>query len=367
MGIPGEHPVSVTGPHCIPILIYRKRLLFSLLIIHGNMEKTSSGVQCPVARRSPPSPMSHILSVTAPIFILIGLGYVSVMTGIISRDTTRGMGVFVITIALPALIVRGMANKPLAASLDFDFLLGYGLASVLAFAAGVLVYRRLLGRSMTESSIAGLGMSASNSGFIGVSICAMVLGTEVASRAVAMTIMIESMLVIPLAMAISDAAAGPGDARFLGRLGVTLKRLARSPLLIAICVGLLLAATEIRLPQIAMRVIDMLALAAAPVALFAVGGNLHGLRPTGMLADAFNITAGKLVLHPLLTAGFLLLFPGLDPTLRKAGLVFAAAPMLSLYPIIGMRHGLEDRCSAALLLCTALSFATVSVAIGLIS
>jgi malonate transporter len=47
--------------------------------------------------------------------------------------------------------------------------------------------------------------------------------------------------------------------------------------------------------------------------------------------------------------------------------IFAAAPMLSMYPILGMRYGLEDRCSAALLLCTALSFLTVSVVIGFIS
>lgn len=311
--------------------------------------------------------MSHILSITAPIFILIGLGYVSVMTGLITRETTRGMGIFVITIALPAMIVSGMANKPLNASFDTDFLSGYALASLLAFALGLLAYRRLRKRNIAESSMAGLGMCASNSGFMGVSICAMVLGTEVASRAVAMTIMVESMLMIPLAMALADAGDNPGDLRLFARLALTLKRLLRSPLLIAICVGLFLAAFQIPLPQVAMRVIDMLALAAAPVALFAVGGNLHGLRPTGMLADAANITAGKLVLHPALTALFLLLYPDLDPDLRQAGLVFAAAPMLSLYPILGMRYGLEDRCSAALLLCTASSFVTVSIAIAVIS
>src|SRR5690606_20273406 len=76
------------------------------------------------------STMSAILSITAPSFMLIGLGYVSVMTGLISRDTTRGMGIFVITIALPALIVRGMANRSLSESMDLDFLAGYGLASL---------------------------------------------------------------------------------------------------------------------------------------------------------------------------------------------------------------------------------------------
>lgn len=311
--------------------------------------------------------MTEILSITAPIFILIGLGYVCVMTRLISRETTRGMGVFVITIALPAMIVRGMANKPLAESMDTEFLAAYAAASVVVFVLGMLVYRHVRKVGTAASSMAGLGMSSSNSGFVGVSICAMVLGTEPASRAVAMTILVESMLMIPLAMAIADAAQGQGELDFVARLRTTLKRLARSPLLIAICIGLLLAGFRIPLPGVALRVIDMLAVAAAPVALFAVGGNLHGLRPKGMVGDATAISLGKLIVHPAITALAFLLFPELDPVMRSAGVVFAAAPMLSIYPILGMRYGLEERCSATLLLGTVLSFVTVSVTIALIS
>lgn len=308
-----------------------------------------------------------ILSITAPIFILIGLGYLCVATRLISQDTTRGMGVFVITIALPALIVRGMANKPLAASMDVDFLAGYALASAVLFALGMLFYRRVRGAGVPASSMAGLGMSSANSGFIGMSICAMVLGTEPASRAVAMTILVESMLMIPLAMAIADAGGKQGEIDLPRRLAITLKRLMRSPLLIAICLGLFLSAFRIPLPGVALRVIDMLAMAAAPVALFAVGGNLHGLRPKGMLGDATGISLAKLILHPALTALFFLFFPRMDPVMRQAGILFAAAPMLSIYPLLGMRYGLEDRCSATLLLGTVLSFATISATIALIS
>lgn len=311
--------------------------------------------------------MADILSITAPIFILIALGYICVMSGLITRDTTRGMGVFVITIALPAMIIRGMANKPLAESMDLDFLLAYAVGSLLVFGLGMTAWRMIRKGGTAESSMAGLGMSSSNSGFVGVSICAMVLGTEPASRGVAMTILVESMIMIPLSMAIADAAGGQGEVRLLGRLWATLKRLARSPLLIAICVGLALSAFRIPLPGVALRVIDMLAMAAAPVALFAVGGNLYGLHPKGMLADATAISLGKLVAHPLLTAACFLLVPGLDPVMRKAGIVFAAAPMLSIFPILGMRYGLEDRCSATLLLGTVLSFASISVTIALIA
>lgn len=309
----------------------------------------------------------QILSITAPIFILMGLGYLSVMTGLISRDTTRGMGVFVITIALPSLILRGMANKSLSDSMDGSFLLGYALASVLLFAAGLIVYRRVLRADMAASSLAGLGMSSANSGFVGVSICAMVLGAEPASRAVAMTILVESMIMIPLAMALADSGGKHGGIGSFARIKNTTRRLARSPLLIAICLGLFLAAFRIPLPNVALTVIDMLALAAAPVALFAVGGNLYGLRPRGMLAGATGISLAKLILHPALTALVFIFLPGLSEEMRQAGVIFAAAPMLSIFPILGLRYGLEDHCSATLLLGTVLSFFTISITIALLT
>jgi len=311
--------------------------------------------------------MLAILSITAPIFILIGLGYISVMTRLISQETTRGMGLYVITIALPAMIVRGMANKPLAASLDMNFLLGYIVASLLMFGLGLLAYQRIRNASVAESSVAGMGMSTSNSGFVGVSVCAMVLGTEAASRAVAMTILVESAIIIPLMMAIADVSLKQGEGNLFAHLAGTLKRLLRSPLVIAIFLGLFLAAFRIPVPSVPMSVIDMLAMSAAPVALFAVGGNLHGLRPKGMLGNAAGVSLVKLIIHPALTALVFLLFPGLDPVMRQAGILFAAAPMLSIYPILGMRYGQEDRCSATLLLATVLSFVTISATIALIA
>jgi len=168
-------------------------------------------------------------------------------------------------------------------------------------------------------------------------------------------------------MAIADATTTHTGICAWARLKRTVKQLSRSPLLIAICIGLLLSGFQIRLPQVVASVIDMLALAAAPVALFAVGGNLYGLRPKGMLAEAGAISLGKLVLHPSLTALFFWMLPGLDPALKQAGLIFAASPMLSIFPIIGMRYGLEDRCSTALLIGTAASFITVSITIALIT
>ena len=56
-------------------------------------------------------------------------------------------------------------------------------------------------------------------------------------------------------------------------------------MLIAITLGLTLAVLGLRPPAVMMRVIDMLALASAPVALFVIGASLNGLRVGALYTD----------------------------------------------------------------------------------
>ncbi|MFB8828848.1 AEC family transporter [Azotobacter sp. CWF10] len=56
--------------------------------------------------------MLQILSITLPIFILIGLGFFAVRFAVISREQIRGLGSFVITFALPALVLKAVSDSP---------------------------------------------------------------------------------------------------------------------------------------------------------------------------------------------------------------------------------------------------------------
>lgn len=75
--------------------------------------------------------------------------------------------------------------------------------------------------------------------------------------------------------------------------------------------------------------------------------------------------AGSLAML-LLVAGALLLFGPLDPRLAMAGVLIAAMPMLSIFPILGQRHDMQGFCAATLLLATTSSFLTISAAIWLL-
>jgi predicted permease len=306
----------------------------------------------------------EILAITTPIFLLIGAGYLAIGTRLMNREQMQGVATFVLYFALPGLVIRALTQNPLDEVFQPRYLLAYGLGSVVVFVFALLLTLGLQGKSLSEGAIHALGMSASNSGFIGYPVAAMVLGTSPAAVLLALNIVIENVLIIPAALILAEAGrqSGAGIATVARK---TFFRLVRNPILVGLAVGLVLAVTETALPGPLARVIDMLADAAGPAALFVIGGTLFGLQVRGMQNDVGQIVVGKLLLHPLVVFGSFLLVPGADPMLLAGGLLFACAPMVSIYPLIGQRYGLAVIGAAALMVCTLTAFVTLSLAIWL--
>ena len=307
--------------------------------------------------------MLAVLSITAPIFILIGLGFFSARIALVNRDQVRGMGTFVIYFALPSLVFKALAERSLSEVLNGPYLAAYAMASLSLFGIGLLLARRWRGLDLSSSAILAMGMAVPNSGFVGYPIAVMVIGPT-AALAMALGMLVENLLMIPLALAIAEAGRQDGQGWTVVR--ETALRLLRNPLIIAIVLGLGMSLLELRLPVVPARVIEMLAAASAPVALFVIGATLNGMKAGGMAADLAQTSIGKLILHPLLMFAALSLVPGVDPLLMVAGVLFASAPMLSVFPLLGQRFGLEERCAAALVGCTVLAFFSISVLLALL-
>lgn len=270
-----------------------------------------------------------------------------------------------INIALPALIVKALGQKPIGEVFDLRYLTAYGLGSLTIFALGLWFSFKVRKDTFASSSISALGMSTSNSAFIGYPIVSMVLGPP-AAVALALCILIENLIMLPLALALSESKGTQRGEPIATLLLNLAKRMAKNPIIIAIIVGLTLSTTGLSLGPIVVKVIDMLATASAPIALFVIGGSLYGLKPAGVLVDMAQVSIGKLILHPLAVFIAFFLVPGITPEMKAAGVLIASAPMMSIYPIIGQRIGLESRCAAALVCATVMSFISITIWIALI-
>ncbi|HQT63878.1 MAG: hypothetical protein B7Z75_04150 [Acidocella sp. 20-57-95] len=308
--------------------------------------------------------MLNVLSITVPIFLLIGIGFAAAYFKIVSPADIRALGLFVLKFALPALIFTLLSQRHFTEIWNLRYLGAYGLASLLVF-TGMFVFATVVqGRSRAEAAVQAMGSCVSNSGYVGYPVAVMVLG-PVASIALALNMIIENAVMIPLALSIAESGAEDKKSPFKLFLHLA-SRLGSNPLILGIAAGAAVSFSGYQLPMPIAKPIQMLSMTSSATALFAVGGTLAGLQIKGVIADISRIVAGKLVLHPLAVLLVLMLVPTLDPAMKKAMLIFASAPMLSVFALLGRPYGQEQIGAAALMVATTLSFLTISVLLSLI-
>lgn len=302
--------------------------------------------------------MLTILGITGPIFLLIGIGFAAVRIGLLSRAEMRPLGVFVINVALPALLFKTMTQGKLGEVVNGHLVLAYTLGSLLAAGIGLAVARFVFKRDPLTSAVQAMGMANSNSAFIGYPIALQVFGPT-ASSALAAYALIESLLTMPLTQTACEVAGSSGR-RWPTLLKEILRRLSRNPFIVSIAVGVGWTLLGIPMPVPLAKAVDMLSTASAPVALFCIGGSLAGLHLKGMLGDIGLIVAGKLALHPLCVFLVFLLLPIPDARLQTAAILNAAMPMMSIYPLLSQKFGKDSMAAAALVATTVTSFFTIS-------
>jgi malonate transporter len=309
--------------------------------------------------------MLDIFTITGPIYLCIAAGFASVRWGLFSPSDMRVLGRFVIQIALPALLFSALASRPLAEVLHPGYLLAFTLGSLAIMLAALWFARRVLGKPLTESAYVAMGMSCSNSGYVGYPVMLLAFG-PLAGVVLALNLIVENLIKLPLLFTLADAGAHDGKSSSVAQvLKQTAARQIRNPMILAILAGFLVALLGLRLPEVLTRTITLFSAASGGLALFIIGGTLVGLKVRGLRRQVSMIALGKLLLHPLAVFGAvsllpLLGLPAVTGDLRSAAILSAAMPMLGIYPLLAQRHGLEGFTAAALLATTAASFFTIS-------
>ena len=300
-----------------------------------------------------------ILGITVPIYLVIALGYVCTRQGLFAKTDLQVLGKFTLNLALPALLFNALSQRPVEDILNYNYLLANAIGSLMVLAAGLFWARQIQGRSLSYSSMMAMGMSCPNSGFVGYPIILLSLG-PVAGVALALNMVVENLLLIPLLLAIADSE-GTAPGRWKAVLRQTLQNLLKNPMIIGILLGFLFAFFGLRLPAPLGRTIDLFAQASAVLSLFVIGGSLVALQSKGLQSTVLPIAVGKLVLHPLaIWLVTLWWVPIDDPALRAAAVLTGAMPMLGIYTILSQRHGHGTVSAAALLVTTVLSFFSLS-------
>lgn len=308
--------------------------------------------------------MLEILAITGPIYLIVLAGYAATRSGLFARADMQVFGKFVFNLALPALIFNALSQRRIGEILHPAYLLSYLFGSLLMATLAFIASRRLLGQSLLRSTFMAMGVSCSNSSFIGFPILLLMVA-PVAGIALGLNVLIENLVMLPMLLALAEHAKDGAGGAWHQVVRQSAQRLMKNPLVISVVAGLIVSVAELQLPQPVVRTVTLFSQASGGLSLFAIGGMLVGLSLSAGWQRVVPLVAGKLVGHPLAVLLIASLLPligvtPMEPQLRAAALLMAAMPMLSIYPILGQAYGEADRSATALLICMVASFFTLS-------
>jgi predicted permease len=140
-----------------------------------------------------------------------------------------------------------------------------------------------------------------------------------------------------------------------------------SPLIWPIALAVLLVSIQVRIPMPAERLAALLAAAAGPCALFAIGLFVSQLSIRAGAMASWQTTVLKLVLHPVLMALLVFFVFEIDPLWAKIAVVGAALPLGATAFVLAQRYQLlEAETSTGAVVSTAASLLTVSLVMALL-
>jgi hypothetical protein len=291
--------------------------------------------------------------------VAIGLGYGLTRWGVFAKTDMRAFGTFVVKVAMPALLFNALSQRSLSDILNSEYVAAYALASLITLILSVAWALKVLKTTRSMSACMGLGMTCSNSGFVGYPIALLSLG-PIAGVSLALNMIVENLIIIPLMLAWAET--GSGQQRWHQIFIQTLKGMLKNPMIWGIVLGFAFSWFSIQLPASLSRAVTLFAQASGALSLFVIGGSLVGLPVRGMESRVAQITFGKLIVHPLVMWAVLTwLIPISDPVLRTAVLLTCAMPIMGIYPILTQKHGHDGLSAAALLVTTMASFVTLNL------
>ncbi|BAL27172.1 AEC family transporter [Azoarcus sp. KH32C] len=320
--------------------------------------------------------MQQILQVTFPFFALVLCGYLAARRRLLPLEAIPGLNTFVLFFALPCMLFRFGAGTPIARLLDLNAFIVY-VVCALAMVGLTVISTRKGAIGWNDASFGALVAAFPNSGFMGMPLLVSLLGARAAGP-VMVPLAVDMVITSSLCIALSRLSTADGGGARQAAVKA-LKSVMVNPLPWAIMLGGLSSATGFLPYKPLMRVIEMLADAGSPTALFTIGAVLarsqaavkapHPQRRG--IGDVPLVVLYKLIVHPALIFGVgtlaIALGLPLDPFTLTVLVLVAALPSASNVPMLTERFGADTgRVARVVLVTTACAFLTFSGAVAVL-
>jgi predicted permease len=230
-------------------------------------------------------------------------------SGKLGINASTELNRFVVWLALPAQLFNFAANSGWQTLWQPGFITAFFLSCFIVFIL-VLLISWMRNRDLAAASFNGLSASYSNTGYMGIPLCALALGQDGLAPAIISTFIVFVMFALATVLIEVGILSHKKPHEIVWSV---IKALCTNPLLIAPVAGLVWAASDLTLYDPIAQVIAFLAAASTPCALVSIGLFLMQ-KSTADPVQTWGVSLAKLILQPLIAwviAGPILELPSL--------------------------------------------------------
>jgi predicted permease len=330
--------------------------------------------------------MKLVVQAVLPLFALILAGYVCGRREILGAHATNSLNLFVVWLALPALLFQAVADARWAELNHPAFVVSIAAGMLATFVPWLVLalapsrdFAAPRGTALADASVEALAASYPNTGFMGIPLCVAVFGPAGLQPAIIATLLTACALFgLSLALIEIGLQRGRGVGGAVWKAAATL---ARNPLLFAPALGLLCAVLHIPRPGPLVRFTSLLGGAASPCALVTIGlflaqsrGDAYGRNrddagggavSRATLGTIWGIVTLKMILQPVVTGVLVFAVFDVPRPWSSAALLLSALPIGTGPFILAKLYDREAAVvSRAILLSTVISLVTTSLLVA---
>lgn len=269
--------------------------------------------------------MNTILITVLPVFGMIMLGYGFAKANFIDEASGRGLSLFVFNVAIPALLFKTMATLNAQDAAPWSLWGAFFGGLAMTWVAAAFVSKFIPSLDFSGGAAASMAAGFGNLALLGTPLALAHFGQSVA---------------VPLGLILSihaptlwfSATLHRELARHSGSFSLErisrelFMNLARNAIVLALIAGSLWRFTGLGLHPIPEKMLQMLADASVPTALFALGVSLSAYSLKGSWDGLFALIILKMIVMPLIVFGLGHYIFQLQPLWMKIAVLFAAMP-----------------------------------------
>ena len=308
--------------------------------------------------------MYEVLLITLPFFAIIFLGTFFHFKKFFDNNSSKILTRYALFITLPPFMFVNIIKSSDDVIFNFDFIIRFEAITIFLLFLTFVISIFLIKNNKSNSALFALNCSYPNYGYMGIPLCILAFG-EIAAVPISLILLIDSIVLLTFTGFFVDYDTGKS---IFSKIYQLFLNLFKNPILLAALIGFIFVIFKIKIPLMIFSFLEIIALAATPTALFAIGINLYNKIENKALNNILTISFFKLVIHPILIFLIFITFPhNVDPIWVKVAILSTCLPVAgNVFAMSIFYNNFINQTSGSILITTIFSAFTVPLTLYLL-